>query len=162
MTTTAPVTDTLTARLLAVEDRLDLAELLARYARGIDTENYALLADVVTPDMRAEHGAVTPPLESRDAWFEVLRLFSPRFRHARHHVTNIEVELDGDRAVVRALLVCVHDLDLDGAPALVPVGADYEFTAVRTAAGWRFGTIVVHETWQDPRVPRLYQPGGVA
>jgi hypothetical protein len=159
MTAVLPETDT-AARLAALEDRLALVDLLSAYARGIDTEDFPLLERVVTPDVRAEHGVVTPPLEGRDAWFGVLRYFSPRFRHVRHHVTNVEVALDGDRAHVRALLVAVHDTAADS--SLVPAGADYAFGAVRTPDGWCFDRVVVEETWADPRVPALYAPGDPA
>lgn len=148
----------LAARLAAVEDRFALTDLLSGYARALDTEDRDLFARVLAEDVRLVHGVVTPPLTGRDALADLLVRFAPRWRRARHHVSNVEVSLDGNRATVRALLVAVHDARLDGAPALVPAGADYEFTAARTPAGWRFTELLVHETWADPRIEQLYGP----
>lgn len=146
----------LAARLAAVEDRFALTDLLSGYARGLDLVDAALLSRVLADDVRFVHGAVAPPVVGRAAVIGLVEHFAPRWRLARHHVSNVEVALDGDRAVVRALLVALHDAELDGAQAFVPAGADYEFTAARTGEGWRFTELTVHETWADPRIPQLY------
>lgn len=149
-------TTDLETRLRSVEDRLELTELFARYGRGLDTHDTALLADVFTEDLYVEHGAVTPPVHGRDAFLDLVLSTLPSMRYVQHYVTNVEVDVDGDEAEARAFVLAIHDVELDGEPAQVPAGAAYHAGARRTETGWRFHRLIVEETWMDARIPQLY------
>jgi hypothetical protein len=77
----------------------------------------------------------------------------------QHVITNPVIELDGDRATVRANLV-VHFAEplADGRPLLAPaiqftLGEIYRFHVVRTPDGWRFARIETSPVWMAGTVP---------
>ena len=69
------------------------------------------------------------------------------------------IELDGDRATVRANLVVYFAEPLaDGRPSLAPaiqstMGEIYRFDVVRTPDGWRFARIETSPVWMAGAVP---------
>ncbi|MFC4054504.1 nuclear transport factor 2 family protein [Actinomadura syzygii] len=62
----------------------------------------------------------------------------------QHFITNKLVELDGDRAVVRANLLVVFANE--GGPRLL--GERYEIGAVRAADGWRISRVQIRPVWE--------------
>lgn len=157
------MTAELERRVLELEDRVALADLLHHYSTGIDNFDLDLLGSIVTDDFHAEHGAVAPPLDGREAFLEVIRQTWPRFRFCQHYISNPKVTLAGDRAEVRAFLLAVHHVDaLDGSDStdLIPAGAQYTFKCRRTEWGWQTYDLLVQETWADDRIAVLYgHPG---
>jgi len=79
-------------------DRLEIDELLTRYATAIDTKNFDLLDQVFTPDAHLDYttaGGIAGDFPTVKAWLaEVL----PHFPQYQHVVGNRNVTLDGDTA----------------------------------------------------------------
>ncbi len=150
--------DDLRGRVRELEDRLALTELMSRYARSLDEHDWRELESLFTDDLYAEHGVVTPPLHSRAEFMAVVRGMEtmPRLRYLQHYVSNVEVNVEGDAARVRAFLHAIHWVDGDIGPEVVPAGARYEVDAVRAGGEWRIRRLIVHETWLDPRIEKLY------
>jgi hypothetical protein len=77
----------------------------------------------------------------------------------QHVITNVLVDLDGDRARVRANLV-VHFAPPAPAGGAVPappvqytLGEVYRFEVVRTGSGWRFASIATEPVWASGSPP---------
>jgi len=86
-----------------IGDRLEIMELLARYARGVDTKDWALWRDVFTEDAHVDYrsaGGLEGDRETVAQWLEAS--LAP-FPMTQHYITNVEIELDGDTALVRAM-----------------------------------------------------------
>jgi hypothetical protein len=69
----------------------------------------------------------------------------------QHLVGNVLVDLEGDRARVRANLIVSfarHGAEPD---ALSAVGEVYRFVARRTPPGWRFARVESHPVWDSGR-----------
>jgi hypothetical protein len=138
-------------RLEAAADRLELAELLHRYAWAIDSGDWGLLAQVFTEDAEADFSSVGQYVEGeattrgRDAIVAWLRSALAPFPDVLHFLSNQLVELQGDRA---RTLTYMHVLHL-------PMGGIYHGEAVRTRDGWRLRRLRLEERTFDEAAARL-------
>jgi uncharacterized protein (TIGR02246 family) len=122
---------------MSIEDRVAIGELLVRYAGALDAGDVATVVDCFTADAALESPAI-----GRIAGRDAIRAFAERFAaqraagvQFRHLVTNIAVEIDGDRARVTAYLMVF--ITENGASRRLPPGR-YECAAVRETDVWRF------------------------
>jgi hypothetical protein len=128
-----------------VADKIEIQELLARYARGVDTHDWQLWRSVFTDDAVVDYSRSGIASGSRDEIAGVLEQAFEGIPWATHHITNIEIELDGDRARARAMFYNPMQLpDVDGPSA---TGGHYEHELVRTPAGWKSAHLVEHPMW---------------
>ena len=131
--------------LQALSDRLEIQELLARYARAVDTKDWDLWKSVFTADAHVDYASAGGTVGERDevaAWLEAA--LAP-FPMTQHYITNVEVELDGDRADVRAMFY--NPMQFPGATELSYCGGSYRHDMVRTADGWRSERLVEQNDW---------------
>ncbi len=128
-----------------VADKLEIRELLFRYARGVDTKDWALLASVFTPAARLDYTSAGGPVGPRDevvGWLE--RSLTP-VRVTQHYITNIEIDLEGDRAQVRAMFY--NPMQLPGMADMSACGGWYDHLVVRTPDGWKSERLVERNNW---------------
>ena len=118
-----------------VQDQLDIAALLARYARAVDTEDWELWRSLFTEDATIDYVASGGIAGTRDdvaQWLSVSLALLPM---KQHYITNIESEIRGDTAHVRAMFL--NPMQLPGNPGLSCCGGYYHHVLVRTPEGWR-------------------------
>ncbi|KUJ37299.1 hypothetical protein ACZ90_70325 [Streptomyces albus subsp. albus] len=134
-----------------LSDRAQLHDLLARQGRWLDERRFDEAADIFTPDAVARtqggesHGLAALVAQARRT--------HERFACTQHFTTNALIDLDGDRAVLRANLLAVFvPQSADATP--VPVGERYRFEAVRTAQGWRFSRVEADLIWRSGDLPQ--------
>ena len=137
-----------------IGDRLEIMELLARYARGVDTKDWALWRDVFTEDAHVDYrsaGGVEGDRETVAQWLEAS--LAP-FPMTQHYITNVEIELDGDTARVRAMFY--NPMRFPGAEDLSYCGGWYHHRMVRTPRGWRSQDLREENNWfvSPPARPR--------
>jgi SnoaL-like protein len=134
-----------------VADRLEITELLSRYAHAIDAMDWDLLATVFTEDVVADFSSVGQYVEMDAtingfeplvAWYEVA--LAP-FQGVMHFMTNHLIDLDGDRARTRSYM---HVLNMS-------MGGVYHADCVRTPAGWRISYFRLEERRWAEVVARL-------
>ena len=138
-------------RLAEAADRMEITELLHRYAHAIDSAQLDLLADVFTPDATLDFGSVDQYVEGESivkglarirAWFE--KALAP-FPDVLHFMTNHRIVLAGDEAATETLMQVLH----------MSMGGIYRGHAVRTGAGWRFDRFSLEERSFDAAAARL-------
>lgn len=122
-----------------LSDRLEIADVLTRYTRAIDTGDFDRLDTVFIPDARidyTESGGIADAYPAVKAWLaEVLPAFFPRRMHT---LGQLEVELAGDEARVAAYFHNPMPVAReDGSDGLVEFGGIYHHELVRTPDGWR-------------------------
>ncbi len=136
----------------ALQDKIEIHELLARYARGVDTQDWDLWKAVFTPDAVLDYSSAGIPVGSRDV---IASTFEEAFKTipmAQHFITNIEVELAGDRAKVRAMFY--NPMQLPGMAEQSSCGGYYHHDMVRTSEGWRSERLVEENVWfVNPPIP---------
>lgn len=131
--------------LQAVSDKLEIAELLARYARAVDSKDWDLWRSVFTPEARVDYssaGAAVGPRDEVAHWLEQALSAVPM---TQHFISNIEIDLDGDRATVRAMFY--NPMQLPGMADLSYCGGYYHHDVVRTAEGWKSEKLVEENMW---------------
>ena len=138
-------------RLADAADRIEITELLHRYAHAIDSASLDLLAEVFTHDATLDFGSVDQYVEGGSvvkglgpirSWFE--KALAP-FPGVLHFMTNHRIELDGDEARTETLMQVLH----------MSMGGIYRGHAVRTPAGWRFDRFGLEERSFDAAAARL-------
>ncbi len=138
-------------------DRLEIDDVLARYAAAIDGRRWDVLDSVFTPDAYLDYrsaGGVCGSYPAVRRWLEEVL---PTFECTQHHVLNRVVTLDagGDRARLRASFLNPNQLDVDGEPWLFTVGGYYHDELDRTADGWRITSRIEETLWWDRPLPGL-------
>ncbi|HEU4430986.1 MAG TPA: nuclear transport factor 2 family protein [Myxococcota bacterium] len=119
----------------ALEDRLALQELAARYARAVDRRDYASFVALFTPD-----GVLCGPGYEMKARAEIekgIRLIE-QYETTQHCVHNQLVELRGDSASGETYCVARHVYTREGMKRKLDMGVRYQDQYRRDAGAWRF------------------------
>ena len=132
-------------------DRLEITELLGRYAHTIDAMDWELLRTVFTDDVTAdfssvgqyvEMGSTITGFQNLTDWYDVA--LTPFFG-VMHFMTNHLIELDGDVARTKSYM---HVLNMS-------MGGVYHAECVRTPDGWRIRYFQLEERRWDDVVAKL-------
>jgi 3-phenylpropionate/cinnamic acid dioxygenase small subunit len=123
-----------TSRVLDVTGRLDIADVLVRYATGIDRRDWELFRTCFTVDCVADYGDI-------GLWHGVDEITDFMVQahqdagHTLHRITNPAVVPDGDGATAR----CYVDAIVMGADNLAGVRAVgfYDDALMQTGHGWQ-------------------------
>ena len=126
----------------ALSDKLEIHELLAR---GVDDRDWDLYRSVFTEDAHIDYTAGGAIAGTRDEVAAFLEAVFPSIPWSQHYVTNVEIELDGDRARVRAMFF--NPMQLPGQDDASSCGGFYHHDVVRTADGWRSCRLVEENRW---------------
>jgi hypothetical protein len=149
----------LASQVQALQDRLDIIQIMHRYGQLLDEQNWDEFAELFAEDMVTQHSVVAPPMHGRDTFIGFLSSFQPKMRVCQHFVTNADPVVRGDEADLSAFILAMHDVDEpSGANTIIPAGGRYEVHLRRIDGAWKIDKLIVHETWIDPRVPAIYAP----
>lgn len=117
-------------------DTAQISDVLIRYATGIDTKDWALFrtcwADEVDVDY-VDVGRFTDP----DAFTELMQQLHGSMGATYHRLTNLVIDVDGDRATARSYVHAVLLLVPGDADNWIDVVGHYDDVLVRTDVGWR-------------------------
>jgi hypothetical protein len=120
-------------RVLALADRLEIAELMHRYAWAIDHWEWPLLDEVFAEDAEGDFSSVKQYVggdgiaRGRAAIVAWLASSLAKFPDVLHFLSNQLIWLAGDEARVTTYMHVMH----------MPMGGIYDCRAVRTPRGWR-------------------------
>jgi ketosteroid isomerase-like protein len=146
--TTSTLTPDMTLR--AIQDRIEITDVLYRYASTIDSFDHEGLRATMTDDIVARYGNAEP-LSGADAvagW--IAEMIAPVVW--QHHLLSVyHVDVDGDEA--KALVYHTsHQLfedDPDSAKVLV---GRYRNELRRTDEGWKISKLELELLWAESRV----------
>ncbi|MFZ0831975.1 MAG: nuclear transport factor 2 family protein [Mycobacterium sp.] len=133
--------------LQRIGDELEIAALLSRYARAVDTKDWALYRSVFTADAYVDYSSAGVVAGTRDEVADWLSQAFTAIAMSMHYITNVEAEIDGDTATVRAMFY--NPFQLAGASALSFCGGYYHHELVRTPDGWRSRSLREDNAWFD-------------
>lgn len=128
-----------------VQDKLEIHEVLARYARAVDDHDWDLYRSVFTDDAHLDYTSAGAPAGTREELVEFLATSLPLLPWTQHVITNVEVELRGDEATVRAMFL--NPMQLPGFDEPSMCGGHYLHQMVRTPDGWRSRHLVETNRW---------------
>jgi ketosteroid isomerase-like protein len=128
-----------------VSDESQLAQLLYRYARAVDTKDWELYRSVFTEDAVIDYSSNGIPAGSRDEITDFLAKAFTAIPMSMHYITNVEADVAGDSATVRAMFS--NPTQLPGMTALSYFGGYYFHELVRTTDGWRSRHLREEAVW---------------
>lgn len=89
-----------------LEAELEIRRVLARYCRGVDRGDLALLKSVYHPDAHDDHGMFVG--SGWDFAEALVPAMDRNTLNSQHHLTNVLIERDGDRAAVESYVIALH------------------------------------------------------
>ena len=116
------------------EDRQDIADVLVRYATGIDRRDWTLFRTVFTDDCELDYGEVGS-WRGVDAVTEFMQQAHALAGHTMHRLTNQVITVDGDSAQARTYVDALIMLANNNSGVNAAGFYDDEF--VRTEQGWQ-------------------------
>lgn len=117
-------------------DTEQIADVLIRYATGIDSKDWPLLRSCWTDEIDVDYqqlGHFTSP----DALTDVMRQLHENMGPTYHRLSNFVISVEGDRATVRSYVHAVLMLQPDDDTNWVDALGHYDDVFVRTTDGWR-------------------------
>jgi ketosteroid isomerase-like protein len=139
--------------LQAVADELAIQRVIADYAWGCDSGDWALLKSVFTEDATLDYSSTDGPKGSRDEIVGWLEASLSQLDMIQHVVTNHQIDLEGDEAAVRAMFYC--SVKVPGMDQVMITGGYYDERFVRTAEGWKIQSLYEDNRWMSMDVPDL-------
>jgi len=144
--------------LQEIADRIEIDDLLTRYATALDTKDWDLYASCFTPDASIDYsssGGIKGKLPEVKAW---LVQIMPTFPMTQHLVANRVILVQGDAATCRSYLFNPMGLP-DDANGLVLFfeGGYYSDKLIRTPEGWRICERI-EESAYSTRLHRVMEP----
>lgn len=127
-------------------DRIEITDLLTRYATAVDDKDWPLYRSVFTADAQIDYSSAGGPTGDVDTVVAGLTEQLQLFARTQHFISNIAVVLAGDTAAVRAMFFN---------PMIVSPGKQftcggwYNHDLVRTPDGWRSARLVEEAAWFD-------------
>jgi 3-phenylpropionate/cinnamic acid dioxygenase small subunit len=141
-----------------IADRIEIDDLLTRYATAVDTRDWDLYQTVFTPDALIDYtssGGIRGELAEVTKWLsDALSGFSM----SQHLVTNRDIRVAGDTATSRSYFYNpMGRIKRDGTLDLMFVGGYYRDQLRRTGDGWRIAERIQDTAWFSSSPGR--QPG---
>ena len=128
-------------------DKERIAEVLIRYATGIDFKDWALLRTCWTEDVDVDYGEVGR-YSGADAITGLMEQLHDAMGPTYHRLSNFAIAVDGDRATARSYVHAVLQAIPEDAASWVEALGHYDDELVRTPEGWR----IAKRTTQIARV----------
>ena len=134
--------------LQEISDRMEIQDLLYRYAEVIDGKRFDELLDVFSEDAHIDYSAMGGAIGNREQTISWLAKVMPMFPHTQHSTSNAQIRVECDHATGRVMCFNPQEFPLpDGGTQLVMMGLWYVDEYVRTDRGWRIRRRSEEKSW---------------
>lgn len=134
------------------DERLDVIDVLHRFARGLDTRNFPLYRSVFADEIELDYSSYRAENVGRwraDDWVaRAARLF-PGFHATMHSISNPIAVIDGEVAELTAYVQAHHVVVVDGVTRSYVIAGMYRDRLARTADSWRITHKCLEVWWTD-------------
>jgi hypothetical protein len=131
-----------------LHDRLDIVELMNRYALGVDRRNWPLYRSCFE-DRFAIQAEGWPESMEADEWVDLIRTGIHNYEATQHQMSNHSIEVDGDRAHCITYIRAVHHQPrTTGGSEWVLVGY-YDLDLKRHGSGWKIARFNLTTQWSE-------------
>jgi ketosteroid isomerase-like protein len=144
----------MTVYLQNLEDRYQIVDALHRFANGMDADDETLIRSAFTEDAVADFtpaaakvGMQFPVLDGRKNITDALVPFADAYETS-HSVTNTRVEVNGDIAVLEALVEAQH-LPIGDRSRHFMMMNNYRVELHREGAVWCISRMSINNIWSD-------------
>jgi ketosteroid isomerase-like protein len=145
------------ASLRALQDRIDIADVLYRYSSAVDSFDTEGVRSTLADDIEAHYGNAEPVFggDALAAWIAE----ATATVIWQHHLLNVyHVKIDGDEASTLAYLTSYQVFKEDPAAAIILV-ARYHDELRRTPDGWKISKRVMELLWGESKADAGYLAG---
>ena len=129
----------------ALSDQIDIGNLLTRYCRAVDSKDWDLYRSLLTDDAHLDYSAAGLFVGGPDDAVEYLTGRQDSISVGMHYATNVECDITGDTATVRAMFY--NPMQLPGRVDQSCCGGYYHHELVRTADRWRSRNLREDSVW---------------
>ena len=138
----------MTLSLQEISDRLEIQDLVYKYAAIIDQKRFDHLREVFTEDAHIDYSSVGGPVGGRDTIIAFLHQVMGMFASHQHLNANAQIGVDGDTATGRVMCFNPQELTLpDGKTHIFMVGLWYVDEYRRVEEGWRISKRVEEKSY---------------
>ena len=124
----------------------EIADVIYRYARGIDRMDFDLVRTCYHPDAYDDHGRFQGDI---DAFIAFVEEFLPRYVVTQHFMGNMLVEVEGDTARAETYAVAYHRQEMgDGSGKDDVFGIRYVDRFEKRHGEWKIAHRVVASEWR--------------
>ncbi|MES2498647.1 MAG: nuclear transport factor 2 family protein [Pseudomonadota bacterium] len=141
--------------LQEISDRLEIQDLIARYAHAIDDQDWDALDRVFTPDAVIDYTDLGGAKGSRAETKAYLAQAMPTFSAFQHLSTTTKLDITGDTAKARTILFNPMVMQHEGEERVFFIGLWYCDDLVRTADGWRIAHRREQKCWSFNAPPGM-------
>lgn len=138
--------------LAEISDRLEIADVVTRYTRAIDTGDWDRLDTVFTPDADIDYvqsGGIHDTYAVVKPW--LAKMLPAFFPHRMHTIGQVDVPWTAGADELEVCAYFDNPMPMDdgqGGTKIVEVGGIYHHTMVRTPDGWRSRKLVEQVVWK--------------
>lgn len=125
------------------DDTAQIAEVLIRYATGIDFKDWPLFRTCWTDDVDADYGDLGRH-SGVDALTDLMTRIHDAMGPTYHRMSNLAIAVDGDRATARSYVHAALMTIPDDPASWVEALGHYDDELVRTPDGWRIARRTTH------------------
>jgi hypothetical protein len=134
----------MTTSLQNITDRQAITDLVSRLGLWLDEKRFYDTESLFTEDVTV----ATPGGKAQGVGLVAAQARRNHdYDRIQHVITNVLVDLQGDRATVRANLIVTFVPRADEPATHSMRGERYRFETARTPDGWRFSRIEVEAVW---------------
>lgn len=140
---------------IAIDDRIEIQDLLVRYCHALDDRDWAAFEQLFTADAIIDFSAFGGPRCGAPALAEFLRGVAAQVPGWQHTISTLLLSGSGDRiqsrCAAQVMMVTKND---DGSDRVNFNGLWYRDRLVRTPRGWRIAERVQQRSWVHDTGPR--------
>lgn len=136
-------------------DRMQISDLLSRYFAAVDDK--CIDMKIVKATFASDGKIVRPNGSALAGWKDIHdgqnKSFA-RFRATHHVVTDPIIDIEGDKAKLRANITAMHlwnfnESDPNSLESHFVAGGIFSAIAIRTSDGWRISELSNRNTWRS-------------
>ena len=149
MTSPAAETRDTSSATAAIQDRIDISEVLYRYSSSVDKLDKAGVRSVLADDLWAQYGNGEPVVGGQAVADWISSATSSIIW--QHHQLNVyHLEITGDHAKALSYLTS-HQVFQENPNTAIILVARYHDELARTAEGWKISRRVMEVLWGESR-----------
>lgn len=133
--------------LQEISDRLELHDLVTRYADIIDRKAFQELSSIFTDAAEIDYEATGAPKCTVDEMITFLNEAMSLFPNHQHLVSNTQFVIDGNTASGRAMCFNPMEMTVEGGTHTFILGIWYVDEFVRVDEGWLFASRRQEASW---------------
>jgi 3-phenylpropionate/cinnamic acid dioxygenase small subunit len=136
------------------DDKAQIAEVLIRYATGIDSKDWPLFRTCWTDEVDIDYGDLGQFTDA-DEFTILMTQIHDGMGQTYHRLSNLVIDVEGDRATARTYVHAVLMAVPGDSSSWVDALGHYDDGLVRTSDGWRIAKRTTH-------IARVLSGAGIA